>query len=66
MSTFVRNGVTIETSHVYPPIPERGFDWSAIVPAEYDGAPDSHSPIGRGATEEAAIADLLEQIEEAA
>lgn len=62
MSTLVRNGVTIETEHVYPPIPDRRFDWSAIVPDEYDGAPDSNCPIGRGPTEEAAIADLLEQL----
>lgn len=53
----------IETEHVYPPIPERCCDWSAIFPTEYDGAPDSHSPIGRGPTEQAAIDDLIEQVE---
>lgn len=41
------------------PIPIRGFDWSAIT-EDYD---DTH-PIGFGATEQDAIADLLEQIEE--
>lgn len=66
MSIHVINGKTIETEHVYPPIPERCFDWSAIVPGEYDGAPDSNCLIGRGPTEQAAIDDLLEQIEERA
>lgn len=62
----VGHAKVIQTEHVYPPIPDRSFDWSAIVPGEYDGAPDSHSLIGRGGTEEIAIADLLEQIEERA
>lgn len=66
MSTHVIGGKVIETTHVYPPIPDRSMDWSAIVPSEYDGAPDSHSPIGRGPTERAAIDDLLEQLAEAA
>lgn len=58
-------GRVIQTEHVYPPIPERHSDWSAIFKGEYDGAPDSHSLIGRGPTEQAAIADLIEQDEEA-
>jgi hypothetical protein len=53
----------IKTSFVYPPIPTRAFDWSAVDDETYDGP---GSPIGRGPTEEAAIKDLLEQIEEAA
>lgn len=57
----------IKTSFDYPPIPVRDCDWSAHFPDIYDGAPDSSARskmIGRGATEEAAIADLLEQAEE--
>lgn len=56
----------ITTSHDYPPIPTRNCDWSAIDSDTYDGAPDTHPPcpIGRGPTEEAAIRDLLEQIED--
>lgn len=50
----------IITEHVYPPIPDRSCDWSAVREG-YDGAPDSHCLIGRGATEAAAIADLVEQ-----
>ncbi len=54
----------IRTELVYPPIASRAWDWSAVDDNTYDGAPDSHSPIGYGPTEEAAIADLLEQLEE--
>lgn len=42
----------------------RALAWSAIDDSTYDGAPDSHCPIGRGRTEAEAIADLKEQIEE--
>jgi hypothetical protein len=37
--------------------------WTAIDCDTYDGADDSRHPIGSGATEAEAIADLLEQIE---
>lgn len=53
----------IRTNFEYPPIPIRDYDWSAIDDDTYDGAPDSHCPIGRGRTEAQAIADLLEQLE---
>ena len=60
------NGVKIHTNFDYPPIPVRDMDWSAVTD-NYDGAEDSSTrgQIGRGPTEEAAIADLLEQLEEA-
>ena len=45
----------IVTTHVYPPIPIRSFDWSAVLDGYEPGC-----PIGWGATEEAAIADLRE------
>lgn len=56
----------IVTSYDYPPIPDRSCDWSAIDEDTYDGAPDTHPacPIGRGATEAEAIADLLALMEE--
>jgi hypothetical protein len=57
------NGVTVRTNNEFPPIPLRQFDWSAIDDDTYDGADDSHCPIGRGATEQEAIDDLLEQID---
>lgn len=44
----------IRTSHDYPPIPLREYDWSAV----FDGY-EPGEPIGRGADESAAIADLL-------
>jgi hypothetical protein len=51
----------IVTDFVFPPIAERSFDWSAIDADTYDGTADC--PVGRGPTEEAAIADLMEQLE---
>lgn len=49
----------IETEFVYPPIPSRDNDWSAVL-----NGYDAGDPIGRGPTEVAAIADLLYQLEE--
>ncbi len=37
-------------------------DWTAVR-RDYDGAPDSHCPIGHGADEDAAVNDLREQEE---
>ncbi len=52
----------IKTRFEYPPIPIRDFDWSAVDHETYDlGA-----PIGWGRTEQEAIADLIEQLSEAA
>jgi hypothetical protein len=45
----------IITSHVFPPIPDRSNDWAAW----YDSFGEE-GPIGRGATELEAIADLTE------
>ena len=50
----------IRTTYVYPPIPHRCFDWAAIDDDTYEGG----GPIGYGATEEEAIADLMEQIDD--
>jgi hypothetical protein len=51
----------IRTKLIYPPIPIRQFDWSAVDDSTYDGP---GCPIGTGTTEQEAIADLLQQIEE--
>lgn len=48
----------IITNFDYPPIPVRCCDWSAVTD-NYEGG----DPIGRGATEQEAIADLINQIE---
>jgi len=61
----------ITTSYDFPPIPDRSMDWSAIDSDTYDCDADqdgffSLGPVGHGATEAEAIADLLEQIEERA
>lgn len=62
------NGILIHTHFEYPPIPVRNFDWVA-TDDNYDCDCDqdgffSTSPIGHGATEQDAIDDLLEQLEE--
>jgi hypothetical protein len=56
--------MNIRTEYVFPPIPDRRFDWSAVDDDTYDGAEDSHCPIGHGATEQEAIDDLLQQIDD--
>lgn len=50
----------ILTHFVYPPIPVRTFDWSAVTEDYEPGA-----PIGYGKTEAEAIEDLQAQIEPA-
>lgn len=55
------DGVMIYTSNTFPPIPARQFDWAAWD----DNLGADSSPIGRGATEAQAIADFMEQMEEA-
>jgi hypothetical protein len=49
----------IITSFDYPPIPIRDRDWSAITDSYEPG-----DPVGRGTTEQEAIADLEEQLED--
>lgn len=51
--------IDIATSHVYPPIPVRTYDWCAW---DANRGADC-SPYGWGSTEEEAIADLLENLE---
>jgi len=48
----------IITRNEYPPIPNRRWDWSAVTDDYEPG-----QPIGWGLTEQEAIADLLDQIE---
>ncbi len=59
----------IVTQHEFPPIPIRSMDWSAVDADTYDCDCDqdgfySLAPIGHGATEAEAIADLRAQLEE--
>ncbi len=51
----------IRITFEHPPIPIRSCDFSAVDENTYDGP---GCPIGRGATEQEAIDDLLEQIAE--
>ena len=62
----------IVTSHDPNPYAStRAFDWSATTDnydASYEGPEDgwvANEPVGYGATEEAAIADLKERMEDA-
>ena len=66
MPTHHRNGYLIDTDCWAKPIPDRRYDWSASLDG-YDGGDDDTpgDPCGWGATEEAAIQDLLEQLEDA-
>jgi hypothetical protein len=48
-------------THYWPtPIPLRQFDWSAVDDDTYD----YDQPIGYGATEQEAIDDLMDQLED--
>jgi hypothetical protein len=49
----------IKTSHVYPPIPIRDFDWCA-----WDDEVGEDSPTGYGKTEQEAIDNLFYEIEQ--
>ena len=55
-----RHGLTIWTDGWAKPIPDRNSDWCASEESYEPGM-----PVGWGATEEAAIADLLERLDEA-
>lgn len=47
----------VRTSIVYPPIPNRRFDWQAVYD---DDEPNDNGPTGHGETEQEAIKDLIE------
>lgn len=53
------SGRLIKTSHVYPPIPVRAFDWCAW----FDDTGEE-GLTGNGTTEQEAIADLIERLED--
>jgi hypothetical protein len=59
--------MNIKTHYDPKPIPDRRFDWSAIDDDTYDGAEDSGPlarAIGYGRTEQEAIADLKDRLED--
>ena len=49
----------IITDHIYPPIPDRRWDWSAVTEDYEPGHPQ-----GFGKTESEAIGDLLDQLQD--
>lgn len=59
MAQHIINGIKIHTTHVFPPIPDRRFDWCAWD----DDLGEDCSRHGWGPTEAAAIADLMQQLE---
>ena len=63
--------ITLDTELVYPPIPNRSHDWSAIDANTFDADWNSEEhryftrcPQGAGRTEAEAIEDLIDQLEE--
>ena len=61
--------MSIVTHYAPPPMPVRSFDWSAYDASTYDADCDqdgyfSNSPVGYGATEAEALADLQSQVED--
>lgn len=52
--------IKLSTTHVFPPIPIRQFDWEAM---DYEAfcCPECSYIVGRGATENEALADAIEQ-----
>jgi len=55
-----RRSMKIVTQYVHPPIPARTHDWAAYF--DNDNCDDHRT--GYGPTEAAAVADLLEQLED--
>ena len=53
----------IETTHSELSHKHTGEGWLAVTD-NYDGAPDSDHPIGRGDSEESAKEDLLDKLRE--
>jgi len=51
----------IKTHYEPPPIPVRNCDWTAIDDDTYDGP---GCPVGWGATEQEAIDDLIEKLDD--
>lgn len=54
----------VETFFTPAPIPTRDYDWAATH-ENYEPGMREYGRVGLGATEEAAVADLLEQMEAA-
>ena len=64
MAEHFYRGHKIITDFVFPPIPTRNCDWSAVTD-NYDGAPDAGPQLtGSGATEDEALAEIKEAIDE--
>ncbi len=56
--------MNIKTEFVRPPIPIKCFDWEAWDADTFDADVDYCSPIGYGATEQEAIDDLKQKLNE--
>lgn len=50
--------MNIKTKHIYPPVPDRRFDWTAWIDGD-----EKIGPYGYARTEQEAIDNLLEQLE---
>lgn len=54
------DGLRIRTNFDHPPVPGRGFDWSAWI----DGQEEDYGLLGRGRTESEAVSELLDIVAE--
>jgi hypothetical protein len=59
MTLHKRNGMNIMTEYWKKPIPDRSHDWCAIIDGQEEAGPQ-----GWGHTEDEAIRDLLDRIDE--
>jgi hypothetical protein len=65
MAKHTIDGYVINTDGWVKPIPCREFDWYASLDSyDYCTETGGSSPVGTGRTEQEAIADLLERLEE--
>ena len=63
MNTHITRHGVVHTEHDLPPIPKREFDWSAIH-EDYDGESKRFWAVGYGRTEQEAIADLMDLLDD--
>lgn len=54
----------IRTDYVYPPIPVRDMDWQAVRDDDEPNDDGHMRHVGHGRTEQAAIDDLLQSLED--
>lgn len=59
MAVHELRGRKVITTFVFPPIPDRRFDWQAV-----EAGTEESGPVGNGRTEAEALADLAQHFDE--